>query len=293
VLLSKAQALLHVGREAEAAAAGEAALAMIARNPALAPYRPMALDWTALDSLAAGRFARALALYDEEVPRVDAAGGPGAERNRLVVRISRAAAAVGAKQPSRALADLDDVDRRLAEPQSASTLLWPHATAEHVIRAYRLIAAGLRANATGQLGQLDAEAQAAEARRTILAAQLDDANRAEVERDAMLAEAQLALVAGQRRDAATAGAWLGRALTRADDLRARASGVSDRDQLDVLWLAAELSASMKAPLVPDLPRRLDAALSEMRARRDPALRSYQGWFEIYAPLVSPTAPVAR
>src|SRR5262249_10846851 len=71
VLLSKAQALLHVGREADAAAAGDAALAMIVRNPKLAAHRLLALDWAALDNLAAQRFARALALYDEEIPILD------------------------------------------------------------------------------------------------------------------------------------------------------------------------------------------------------------------------------
>jgi tetratricopeptide (TPR) repeat protein len=105
VLLSKAQALLHVGRDKDAAAAGDAALAMIARNPALAPYRLLALDWAAVDNLAAGRFARALALYDEEIPLLDASTRPlFADRNRMVARIARAAAAVGANAPARALA---------------------------------------------------------------------------------------------------------------------------------------------------------------------------------------------
>jgi hypothetical protein len=114
VLLSKAQALLHVGRDGDAAAAGDAALAMIARNPALAPYRLLALDWAAVDNLAAGHFARALELYDKEMPLVDALRTPSAERNRIVARFSRAAAAVGAREPSRALADLDYVDKLLA-----------------------------------------------------------------------------------------------------------------------------------------------------------------------------------
>src|SRR5271154_4395435 len=111
VLLSKAQAFLHVGRDADAAAAGEAGLAMIARNLALAPFRLLALDWAALDNLAAGHFARALDLYDQEIPLVDALRTPLAERNRMVARFSRAAAAVGAKEPSRALADLDYVEK--------------------------------------------------------------------------------------------------------------------------------------------------------------------------------------
>jgi hypothetical protein len=287
VLLSKAQALLHVGRDAEAAAAGDAALAMIARNPALAPYRLLALDWAAVDNLSAGHFARALALYDQEIPLLDASRAPVAERNRMVARVSRAAAAVGANEPSRALADLDYVDKCLDDPRTAAALQWPHATADNVARAYRLIASGLRANASRELGRLDAEAQAIGARRAILEQQLGETNRMEIEREQLLAEAQLALNASQRHDAAAAGNWLRRALVRADDLRSRANGVSDKEQLDVLWLAAELTVSIGRTLVADLPKRIEAASAEMAARREPSLRSYQRWFEIYGPLLTP------
>ena len=286
VLLSKAQALLHVGREADAATAGDAALAMIARNPKLAPHRLLALDWAAVDNLAAGHFARALALYDEEVPLLDASNSAVARRNRLAVHVSRAAAAVGAKQPSRALADLDYVDKGLADSETIAALRWPHADPDHVARAYRIIASGLRASANRELGRLDDEARAIGARHAILEERLGETNRVEIERQQMLAEAQLALNAGQRRDVAAAGDWLRRALARADDLRARAGGVSDKEQLDVLWLAAELAVSMGGALVPDLSARIAAASSEMAARHEPSLRRYARWFEIYGPLVA-------
>ncbi len=292
VLLSKAQALLHVGRDVEAAAAGDAALAMIARNPALASHRLLALDWAAVDNLAAGRFARALELYDQEIPLLDASRGPFAERNQVVARVSRAAAAVGANVASRALADLDYVEHRLNDPRTVVTLQWPHATADHVARAYRLIASGLRANANRELGRLDAEAQATGARRAILQEQLGETNRVEIEREEMLAETQLALNASRRHDAVATRNWLDRALARADDLRTRANGVSDREQLDVLWLAAELTVSMGGTLVPDLPKRIEAASTEMAVRREPSLRSYQRWFEIYGPLVTRAGPNA-
>ncbi|HXN32965.1 MAG TPA: hypothetical protein VN894_13940, partial [Polyangiaceae bacterium] len=292
VLLSKAQALLHVGRDADAASAGDAALAMIARNPALAPYQLLALDWAAVDNLAAGNFARALALYDQEIPLLDPSRTPLAERNRMVARVSRAAAAVGATQPSRALADLDYVDEHLGDPWTVAALQWPHATPDHVARAYRLIASGLRASSNRELGRFDAEAQAIGARRAILEERLGETNRAEIEREEMLAEAQLALNASQRHDAAAVGNWLGRALARADDLRTRSNGLSDKEQLDVLWLAAELSVSM-GTLVVDLPKRLEAASAEMAARREPSLRSYQRWFEIYGALMTPVGAMAR
>lgn len=289
VLLSKAQALLHVGRDADAAEAGDAALAMIARNPALERYTLLALDWAAVDNLAAGRFVRALALYDREVPLVDAFAAPLAERNRIVVRFSHAAAAIGAKEPSRALDDLDYVDKHLTDPKTIAALKWPHATAAQVARAYRLIASGLRANASRTLGQFEAESRAIGTRRTILSEQLEEANRMEIERDEMLAESQLALNASERHDTMGVSNWLGRALARADDLRARANGVSDKGELDVLWLAAELTVSTKTKLVVDLSKRMDAASAELARRREPSLRLYQRWFEIYGPLVGDSA----
>jgi hypothetical protein len=282
---------LHVGREADAAAAGDAALAMIARNPSLEPHRLLALDWAALDNLAAGHFARSLDLYDQEIPLVDASRTPLAERNRIVTRISRAAAAVGAHAPLRALADLDYVEKGLTNPSTVAMLQWPHATAEQVTRAYQLIASGLRANASGELGRLDAEAQAIAARRAILDARRGEANRVEFEREEMLADAQLALNSSQRRDVASATRWVGRALERADDLRARANGVSDKDELDVLWLAAQITASTGGALAADVSKRIDAALSELAARREPSLKLYQRWFEIYAPLLAPVQAV--
>jgi hypothetical protein len=260
---------------------------MIARTPALATYEVLAFDWAAIDHLAAGHSARALALYDREIPILDAAHAPLGERNRMVARLSRAAAAIGANVPSRAFPDLDYVENRLNDPRTVATLQWPHATADHVVRAYRLISSGLRANANRQLGRLDAEAQAIGARWAILAERLGETNRVEIVREEMLAEAQLALNASERHDAAAAGHWLVRALARADDLRARANGVSDKEQIDVLWLAAELTVSMGGTLVADLPKRIAAALAEMAARREPSLQSYERWFEIYGPLVAP------
>jgi hypothetical protein len=146
----------------------------------------------------------------------------------------------------------------------------------------------LRANASRALGRLEAEARAIEMRHRLLEEQLADTGRAETAQEAMLAEAQLAVNASRRRDPAGAARWLGLAMGRADDLRARSHGVSGRESLDVLWLAAQLTVSMGRPLVPDLPKRLDDAATEVAARREPSLRSYERWFEIYRPLVTPT-----
>jgi cellulose synthase operon protein C len=289
VHLAKARALLHVGRDAEAATAADDAIGILDRVPGLARYRVLALDRAAVDNLAAGRFSRALALYDAEIPLVAAAQGPLSERNRFVAHMSRAAASLGAAQPARALDDLAAVDRDLADPRAAAALRWPHASLEHVLRTYRLIATGLRAQASADLGRLDAEARAIDARRAILEERFVRAKRVEFERQVMLAEAQLAVNAGERHDTSGAAAWIGRATARADDLRARAGGELGPDQLDVLLLAAELTVAVGAPLVGDLPQRLQAASVALAARRDPTLRSYARRLEIYLPLTSPAS----
>jgi hypothetical protein len=286
VRLAKARALLHVGRDADAAAAGEEAVAMIDRTPALARYRPLVLDRAALDNLAAGRYARALALYDAELPLLDALPPPIAERNRFAVRLSRAAAELGANQPGRALDDLAYVEGRLSDPKVLASLQWSYASHDDVVRSYRLIASGLRARASGLLGRAEAEAQAISERHALLQAWFSQTHRAEVERQLMLAEAELAVGASQRRDVAAASSWIGQALARADDLRARGNGRLDEDELEVVRLAAELSLSMHAPLVADLPKRVEAASAMLTRRRDTALRSYERWFEIYEPMLT-------
>ncbi|HEY2514915.1 MAG TPA: hypothetical protein VGI39_28815, partial [Polyangiaceae bacterium] len=293
-IVSKAQALLHVGKREDAATTADAAIAMIARKPSLAPYRLLALDSAAVTNLAAGRFARALAHYDEEIPLLDADHGKMAGRNHIVARIARAAAAVGAGQPARALPDLDDADRRLNDPKAGDLLKWPHATPEHVVRAYRLIVAGLRARADEKLGRHDAEAQATEQRWQMLGEKFDESVRVEVEQQQMLTEAQLALNASRRRDVAATGTWLGRALAHGDDLRTRANGVSGKEVLDVIWLAADLTVAMRETLVPDLPNRVDAAATEIAARKDAALRPYAQRFEVYGALLGlPVAAVPK
>jgi hypothetical protein len=291
IKLALARSLLHVGgREADAATAADEALAMVDRVPALAHARAASLDRDALCNLAAGRFARALALYDALIPSLDAATGPSARRNRFVARVARAAAAVGADRADLALVDLAEVERQLGDPDVVAELKWGNAPVKQVIRTYRLIATGLRARAYRGLGRLDDEARELRARRDALQERLAATHRAEDEREAMLAETQLALNAADRRDPAGAASWLTRALVRADDLRARAHGQVDRGQLDVLWLGAHLTVEMKTPLVRDLPQRLEAASSEIAARRDPAFRAYARWFEAYSPIVGQAPP---
>jgi hypothetical protein len=288
IRLAEARALLHVDREADAAAVAERALAMVEGTPALAPYRVLALDRAALSNLAAARFERALALYDAELPLLGAPATPGAARNLVVVRLARAAAALGAKQPQRVLEDLAEVDRGLAEPATAAALQWPQTRPEETVRAYRLIAAGLRANASRALGRLDDTQRALEERRAVFLARLAARDRDEDLQALTLVEARLADVAAERRDLDGAGAWLGHGLGRADALARRTHAAVDPGQLDVLLFSAQLRTLAHSRIPFDLAARLAEANERLARLRDPAFRTYQRWFEIYETLA--TAP---
>ncbi|MET0400828.1 MAG: hypothetical protein ABW123_00440, partial [Cystobacter sp.] len=239
VSLARARALLHVGRDEESARAADQALAMVDANPKLARFAPLVLDRAALYNLAAGRFERALALYDRVLPTVDA--GPRDEeglRNRLVVRLTRCAAALGAGQPQRALEDLAHVERDLDSPAVRATLNRARATPRHVERSYRIIAAGLRANAETRLGHLESAAHALEQRRALFLKQFAESELDEDLRAVTLAELRLAENAVDREEPARAARWLGEALKHADAFVERTHAPVDAGQLDVLWFAA-------------------------------------------------------
>ena len=281
VKLARARALLHVGREAEAAQVADQAVAMVDTTPKLAPFLPLALDRAALDNLAAGKFERALALYDRELPLVDAGTSDAAAiRNRLVVRLGLCAAALGANQPQHALDVLARVDHDLAAPEVLATLSWPHATPEQVHRAYRLIAAGLRANAESKLGQLADAQRALEARRQLFLDRLHESDADEDVREVTLAETRLAVNSYDQHQMAQAARWLDEALGHADNLVDRTHAPVEPGQLDVLWFSAELGAKQSF----DLSKRLDEAQRELAAQKAPAWRTYQAWFEIYSAL---------
>lgn len=286
VSLSRARALMHVGREEEAAQAADKALAMVDATPKLANrFVTLALDRAALYNLAAGRFERALALYDRELPTVEA--GPGDEeglRNRLVVRLARCAAELGAGQPQRAVEDLDRVERDLATPAVQATLRQAHATPQHVQRSYRIIAAGLRANAEIRLGHLDAAGHILEQRRALFLEQFAETDRDEDLRAVTLAEMRLAENAVDRQDTARAARWLGKALEHADTLRERTHAPVDAGQMDVLWFAAQLHADGNTQVPFDVPKRLGQAQRSLIDQRDPSWRAYLAWFEIYLAL---------
>ena len=279
--LIKARTLLHLDREAEAAALTDEALAIAERTPRMAPFRVLCLDRAALYNLAADRFERALALYEKLLPLVDAEKGPAAARNHVVTRLDRAAAALGAKQPQLALDTLAGLERALEAPGLGKILLWPHATAEQVAWTYRLIATGLRAKAHLALGQPARAEAALTERRALYQAELARAPVDEQVRGLALVEAQLAELALARNDGATALTHAKAALDDLDPIVKKEGKPYDRDELDVLWLAAEARISTDAKLKLSLRDRLGSGIQQLGALADPKKRGLLSWLEIY------------
>jgi len=293
--LAAARARLHVGLDTDSAHSADAALAIVDRVPALARYRALALDRAAMGNLAAKRFERALALYDQELPLLARDDRAESRRNRFVVRLARAAAALGAKLPRRALDDLDAVDESLQDDGLIELLAPPHVTEDQVARSFGTIAAGLRANANLALGDLLAAGQALERQRNQLAARLAKSELEEDARALTLAETRLAANASARQDPIVAAKWLALALAHADGLAARLGAPADTDQLHVLRVGAELRAVRGGPPSFDLTTRLTDGYERMVAQKHPGYRLYQRWFEVYLALTKhdPKTPVAK
>lgn len=289
--LVKARTLQHLSRLEEAATEAEVALALVDRTKALAEYRVLALDRAALYNLSAGRFERSLALYDQELPLLASPAvkttAEEAERNQLVVRLAHAAAALGAGKPAQTLADLTHIDKQLAAPPHPEALKWPHTPTPEVLRAYRLLAAGLRAKAHHSLGELDAAARALELQRELIKQRLAKSKLDEDVEKLSLIEAQLAQVAAERQDKIGAGHWLRRALSSADSLVSRTDVPLSAEQLALLWLAAELSLAKGSVSGLDLPARLRRAYAQLAKDDDPKWRSYARLLEIYMALTPP------
>ncbi|HEY0468098.1 MAG TPA: hypothetical protein VGC79_28060 [Polyangiaceae bacterium] len=284
VHLAHAEALLHLGKEQDAAALTERALATLGQAPTLAAYGTLTLDRSALANLAAGHYARALTLYDAELPRLSANETPSARRNRFVVRLAHAAAAVGSGSPQVALADLNQLEPRLEEPRFVQELAPAHVSPEQAGATYRALANGLRAQASAALGQLDASAAALVRRHALIEARYATSQRDEDLRALTLVETQLADNARARRDLPAAARWIGLALKHADALVAGPQAPPDVDQLRVLWFAAELQTFDHARLSFDLRQRLSEAQQKLAAQRGRALRMYKRWFEIFLAL---------
>lgn len=284
VHLAIARDLFHIGKDRDAATEADEALAMLQRKEQLGKYRLLALDRAALYNLAAHRYERALALYDEELPLLGNAG----RRNNFVIRLAHAAAALGAHEPQRAMADLDACERDLADEAFRKTLSWAHSTNEQVVESYRLVVTGLRGHAAVNLGQLELARKMLDHRHGMVEAAMKKADRGEYVRQLALIESQQAENAALRKDQAGLAAAVGKALARSDNLQERDKGDIDRDQLTILWLAAEL-----APGTPDVTQRIAKARAALhkdaRSRKDPVLRAYDRRLELHETLTGPLA----
>jgi hypothetical protein len=286
VLLAHQEALLHLGKEEQSAVLAERALAVLGQAPALAAYGTLTLDRSALANLAAAHYARALTLYDAELPRLGTSETRVARRNAFVVRLAHAAAAVGAGSSRVALADLDELEPRLGDPHFVAELASPHVTPEQAGATYRALADGLRAKASAALGQLDGSGAALVRQRLLFEARFSASHRDEDLRALTLVETQLAENARARRDIPAAARWIGLALQHADALALPAQAAFDVDQLRVLWFAAELGALDHAQLSFDLHQRLSQAQQNLVAQHGHALRLYERWFEIFLALTN-------
>ncbi len=279
--LTRARALFHVDREAEAALAADRLLERTEKIPALRAFRPLALDRAALYNLAAHHFDRSLELYGDEL----AALGKGASaRNRFVARLGHAASALGAAKPELALGDLADAQGLLGDPRFAAAIAWRPDRAVRAHDRYALILAGLRANAHQRLGQLGEAARALEDRHAAFAHRYDLTRRDDDLRALVLADSRLAENACRRGDVRRASDWIGDAVSRADALAIRTTTPISADRLDALWFAAELSALDGASLPFDVKGRIDGASSDLARTHDPAWRAWEGWFEVYLAL---------
>jgi hypothetical protein len=285
-MLTKARTLFHIDREKEAAETADRALQLIKRVPALDSFCTIALDRAALYHLGANEYEQSLALYDQAIPLLGARQGKEVQRNVTVARLARAAAALGVKLPERALTDLEAVDQALKNPTIGTALKWPHTRTDEVLRSYRLIASGLKANAHIALGNLQAASQALELRRGLADERLRRSDLEEHLRALALVEARLGEVARQRGDGSASADWFKSAISHAEDYRRRTGVHLYGDELTLLRLISELRLQTSAPLHLKLPQRLKGAEERLLGERDPAFRVEQRWIEIYLSLIS-------
>jgi tetratricopeptide (TPR) repeat protein len=285
--LMKARTLLHLDREGDAAKLADEALAMAEGNDKLKQYVPICRDRAALYNLAADKYERAIALYEASLPTVDADKSRTGPRNRLVVRLARAAAALGAGRPQIALDTLAGVGDTLKTPGIERTLVWPHSTERQVMNTYRLISSGLRAKAYLALDRYVDAQRELEARRNVFAEKL---KREKVDgniRALALVDSQLAEVTLLRKEANAALGHVKNALEELDPLVKKDDKPYDRDQLDLMWLAVEVRMLTDARFKLHLHDRMEKGIAALAAEGEPKRRGLQSWLEIYLGLLGP------
>ena len=281
VLLSKAQALLHVGREAEAAATGRRG----ARDDRAQPGAGAATSCSRSTGPRSTTSPPGTSLArSRSTTRRSRCSTPRATLRRaepVVARISRAAAAVGAGRRPRALADLDYVDgARATQGRRDAPLAARHRRA----RGPRLPPdrSGLRATPTGSSVAWPPKRRRSRAARDPRGAVRGDQPRRDraghdAGRGAARAQRGRAPRRGRRRRVARRRPGPRRRL-RARGERASATGTSSTcsgwpPSSPSRWARGGRAAR------PGPPRRLDAASEGLATRREPALRAYERWFE--------------
>lgn len=291
--LTKARTLLHLDRDAEAAKLVEQALATVDKTPRMEKFRALVLDRDALYHLSAGKFDRALALYDQLVPMLVADKTTVGARNRLVVRLAQAAAALGAGKPQLALERVDGVEKLLETPNIGAVLRWPHATEQQAIWTYRVIATGLIGKAFLALGRLpEAHTELVE-REGLYKAQIRRSPADALIRELALAEAQLGELALQRHDGMEALARAKLAVERLDPVMKRSNKVFDTDQLVALWLAADARLATDARAGLKLRQRIGDGIDKLSAQGDRKTNSLLHWLEIELALLGERPGASR
>ena len=216
----------------------------------------------------------------EEIPLLDASrAGPRDERNRIVTRVARAAAAVGANQPARALVDLDYVDKRLDDPTTGRDP--PVATRNgracgsrlplHRQRTAREREPRARPLGRGGAGHGHAQGHP---RRTI--------SRGESRRDRARRNARGRAAGAEREPASRPSSRRRMARSRARECRGSscARTRSERQGAARRALARRRAHHVDGgALVPDLQKRIETASTEMATRHEPSLQTYERWFE--------------
>ena len=297
--LVKARTLLHLDRDDEASKLLDLALATVDKAPAMLAYRPLVLDRAALYHLSAGNFERSLVLYDQLVPMLAKDRTTGGARNRFVVGLAQAAAALGAKKPQLAVDQVNGVEKLLETPGIGRVLRWPHATEQQVKWTYLVITTGLLAKALLALDRLPEARTELLEREDMYQQQLKLGAVDALVRQLALNDAQLGALALRQHEGTEALARATLAVDRLEPVMKRSNQVFDTDQLVALWLAADARLQSDAKGALPVRQLLADGIDRLSARRDEKSSSLRHWLEIElallgeGPNATRLAPVAR
>lgn len=288
--LALARARYHLADAAGAAALVDELLA--ATDPALARFRPLALDRSALYHLEAGDAGAAIERYAALWPLVDTDAGPDAARNRITTQLGWAAAALAARRADEALPHISAAEKLLGRGPPAPRD-GPYGRERPpggaVPGDYVMLLEGLRAQASLALGKLPEAAAALTRRRDALAGRLARDGVDEDRLELALVEAQLALVAHRARNDDEALRRLDAARRSWDEWSERTGTPMDDLGLAIVAGYADLHLGAGVPLARlgfDLPGRLRAAYTRMSQVRNPTWEPLRSRYALYLTLMS-------